>query len=316
MPDRPQVWPGTEAARLGSRRSDATPVYTYARTAGVPPVSIVRINRGSMTGADPGHAHSHDFLTLAYFEHGGASLRLGGHQWPIQSGDVYLVAPGEVMGFGDKTSDLDSVEGWGVFFPPEGLGPDAPDALLSWRTHALLFPFARGVAAGVQRLSIPARERLEWTKRFEHIDRELRSRREGYRQAVLAHMTLLLVDVARLTTDVAGDLRLRNEPILGSVFETIERRYASPLSLKDVAEALSLTPGYLTTLVRRKTGRTVQDWIVERRMAEARRLLVETNLTVSEIAACAGYTDPAYFIRAFRRAHETTPLRWRHAGRT
>ena len=36
-----------------------------------------------------------------------------------------------------------------------------------------------------------------------------------------------------------------------------------------------MSPGHLTTVVRRKTGRTVLEWIAERRMAEARRLLVE-----------------------------------------
>ena len=56
---------------------------------------------------------------------------------------------------------------------------------------------------------------------------------------------------------------------------------------------MSLTPGHLTTTVRRKTGRTVQDWIVERRMAQARRLLVETDLTVGALAARVGYLDPA-----------------------
>ena len=62
-------------------------------------------------------------------------------------------------------------------------------------------------------------------------------------------------------------------------------------------------------------GRTVQEWITERRMTQARRLLVETDLTVAEVGRRVGYADPVYFGRSFRRAHATTPLRWRHAGR-
>jgi AraC-like DNA-binding protein len=309
------VWPGTDAAKVISARADAPPVYTYAPTAGVPAVSVVRIEPGSLAGADPGHAHSHDFLAIAYFERGGGSLRLADQQWPIRAGDVYLVAPGEVMGFGDEMAGLETVEGWGVFFPAEGLGTAAPDALLMWRAHPLLFPFARGVATGAQRLTVPAQARLDWTQRILALDRELRQRADGYHQAVTAQLTLLLVDLARLATDVAGDLRLRNEPILSLAFETIERSYTTPLSLRDVAAALNLTPGYLTTVVRRKTGRTVQEWITERRMAEARRLLIQSDLTVAEIADHTGYADPAYFIRIFRRAHGTTPLRWRRSGR-
>ena len=138
---------------------------------------------------------------------------------------------------------------------------------------------------------------------------------QSYREAVLAHLTLLLVGVSRLAVDVVEDLRLQDEPLLAEVFGVIEEHYGEPLSLKDVAQAVSLTPGHLTTVVRRKTGRTVQQWILERRMAQARRLLVETHLAVEEVARRVGYSDPGYFVRHFRRAHGATPRGWRRASR-
>jgi AraC family transcriptional regulator, transcriptional activator of pobA len=87
----------------------------------------------------------------------------------------------------------------------------------------------------------------------------------------------LVVSAARISVDVGQDLRLRSEPLLASVFEFIEEHYREPISLATVAAAVGLTPGYLTTTVRRKTGRTVQRWITERRMAEARTLLREST---------------------------------------
>lgn len=310
-----RVWPGSDAARQLGTGSGGAPVYTYARSPGVPAVSVIRIDRGSLAGVDPQHAHSHDFLTITYFESGGGSLRIGRQQWPIRSGDVYLVAPGEVMGFGDTTRGLGAVAGWGVYFPAEGLGPTAPRTLLSWRAHPLLFPFVHGVATGAQRLTVPHEDRPAWTQRFRAFERELRDRAAGYHDAVTAQLTLLLVDLARLTADAADELRVRDEPVLGAVFETIEQRYAGPLSLRDVAAELHLTPSYLTTLVRRRTGRTVQDWITERRMTEARRLLIQTDKSVAAIAAQTGYPDPAYFTRAFRHTHGATPTNWRRADR-
>jgi AraC family transcriptional activator of pobA len=268
-----------------------------------------------MSELEAGHAHAHDFLLLAYFELGGGSLRLAGREWRVDAGDVYVVAPGEVIGVGDDPSGLAEAEAWGVFFPPEALGREAADVLLSWRAHPLLFAFTRGVAAGAQRLKVPARDRASWSERLSALDLELRERRDGYAEAVVAHLTLLLVDLSRLASDVVGDLRLKDEPLLAEVFGFIEARYSQRVSLKDVAAAVSLSPGYLTTIVRRKTGRTVQEWIVERRMAQARRLLVETDLTVDGVGARVGYADPAYFVRSFRRAHGITPLRWRRAGR-
>ena len=235
-------------------------------------------------------------------------------EWWVGAGDAYVIAPGEVVGVGDA-SGLEEAEGWGIFFPPEVLGSGAPGAFLSWRAHPLLLPFVRGASGGAQRLKVPAAERSSWSERFASLDLELRQRRDGYREAVLAHLTLLLVNLSRLATDVVGDLRLRDESLLAEVFGCIEDRYREPISLKDVVRAVSLSPGYLTTLVRRKTGRTVQEWIADRRMAQARRLLVETDLPVEEIGRRIGYRESGYFVRSFRRMHSTTPLGWRHAGR-
>jgi AraC family transcriptional activator of pobA len=120
---------------------------------------------------------------------------------------------------------------------------------------------------------------------------------------------------ARLAADVVGDPRLKAEPLLADVFEFVEARYHERISLRDVASAVNLSPAHLTNVVRRKTGRTVQEWIFERRMAQARRLLVETDLTVQEIGQKVGHADPAYFARTFRRSHGTTANRWRRAGR-
>jgi AraC family transcriptional activator of pobA len=162
---------------------------------------------------------------------------------------------------------------------------------------------------------VPPEEGPSWSERLSALDLELRQRHDGYREAVLSHLTLLLVGVSRLAANVVGDLRLNDEPLLAEVFGFIEERYHERVSLRDVARAVSLSRGHLTTVVRRKTGRTVQEWIAERRMSEARRLLVETDLAVEEVGRRVGYGDPAYFVRSFRSTHGATPLGWRRAGR-
>jgi AraC-like DNA-binding protein len=59
----------------------------------------------------------------------------------------------------------------------------------------------------------------------------------------------------------------------------------------------------------------VQQWITERRMREARRLLADTDLTVAEIALRVGYSEAGYFVRRFRLGHGVPPATWRRAGR-
>ena len=306
MERRDRLGYGEDAGQAG----DGPPVYTYEAVPGVPPVSAMRLGRGS-SAQPPPEAHSHDFLALAYFERAGGSLQLGEREWRVGAGDVYVIAPGEIA----DPSGLEEAEGWAAFFPLEVLGPEAPGAFLSWRTHPLLFPFVRGAVGGAQRLKVPSADRPSWSERFLALDLELGQRRDGYREAVLAHLTLLLVEVSRLAADVVGDLRLKDEPLLAEVFGYIEERYGEPISLRDVARAVSLSRGHLTTVVRRKTGRTVGEWIAERRMAEARRLLVETDLSVEEVGRRVGYGESGYFVRSFRRTHGATPLGWRRAGR-
>src|SRR5215208_7691285 len=147
------------------------------------------------------------------------------------------------------------------------------------------------------------------------MSRELRDKDPGFREALRAHLTLILVDVGRLARDVVGQMRLGKQPVLAAVFQFIEDHYAEPISTKDVARAANLSSGYLTTLVRRRTGRTVLEWIVELRMAEARHLLVETEDSVERIGARVSYEDPTYFARRFRNAHKATPASWRNANR-
>mgnify|MGYP001451901052 CR=1 FL=1 len=103
--------------------------------------------------------------------------------------------------------------------------------------------------------------------------------------------------------------------MLADVFRFIEAHHRDPISLIDVAREVGRSPAYLTDLVRRKTGRTVQGWIVERRMVDARALLLETNHTVGQIAEMVGYGDASYFIKQFRRLHNATPQAWRRAHR-
>ena len=299
--------------RLAGRQAGGAPVYAYLRRPGLPPVSVVRLHgRTSSPGGLPHHPHAHDFLVLAYVEKGGGSLQLDDRDWSARPGDAFVIAPGEVIEIG-ATGGLEATEGWAAFFPPDVLEPRTAGAFLSWRAHPLLFPFVRGLAGGAQRLHVPPADRPVWSERFATLDRELAERRDGYNEAVLAHLTLLLVSVSRLAADVAGDLELKNEPLLATVFDIIETRYAQPISLRDVAAAAGLSPGHLTTVVRRKTGRTVQRWIAERRMIEARRLLAGTDLTAEAIAGRVGYRDVSYFIRTFKSHHGVTPVEWRRA---
>ncbi|MCS7476320.1 helix-turn-helix domain-containing protein [Umezawaea endophytica] len=286
------------------------PLVDYVRTAGLPSVSVEH-----WTGGDAREhtssmgTHAHDFLVLFYVETGDGVLRVDGEDWALSAGDAFVIAPGAVI----TPRHSGQGEAWAVFFPADAVDPTAPASLVSWRTHPLLSPFIGGLRGGGQRFRVPPDDRPTWSRHLTDLDAELTSRRDGYADATRAHLTLLLVRLGRLQVDLPGDPGV--EPLLAAVFDVVENRYHEPISLRDVAEAVGLTTGHLTTVVGRRTGRTVQQWITERRMREARRVLADTDLTVDEIAHRVGYREAGYFVRRFRAAHGVTPAAWRRAGR-
>jgi AraC family transcriptional regulator, transcriptional activator of pobA len=272
------------------RLRDGVPVYQYRADSDTPPVSVIRADGSDVLEHG---VHIHDFPILWYAH---------------TAGLVYVVAPGVAVDPG-RVPHRDN--GVGVFFDPAALDGDGGSPWPSWRGHPLLFPFVHGQSSGLLQLKVPEERQPVWTTVIGSIETELAERKEGYRQAALALLTLLLIDIARLAGDVVGDLRRSGEPLLAEVFTVIDRHRGEPLSLRDVACELGMTPGHLTTVVRRRTGRTVQEWIIERRMAEARSLLSNTELPVAEVARRVGMSDPAYFSRLFRLAHGTSPRQWR-----
>lgn len=279
----------TSAARLVRHRG-GVPVYEYRSGVDTPPISVMRGGHDDLVERG---RHIHDFPALWYTR---------------SAGVVSVVAPGEVI---DPTQVGPTGGGVAVSFDPAALGGDGRSPWPAWHAHPLLFPFLHGRSGGLLQLTVPVDRRSLWDSVIGSIESELSTRQEGYRQAALAHLTLLLIDLARLAGDVVGDLRGSGEPLLAEVFAVIDRCYGEPLSLRDVASELCLTPAHLTTVVRRRTGRTVQEWIIERRMTEARKLLADTDLPVGEVARRVGMSDPGYFSRMFRRTYGVSPRRWR-----
>ena len=288
------------------------PVAAFGDRPGAAPVATAHLPGGPVGGPPRDGPHTHDFLVLFYAHRAAGTVTIDGRPWVVADGDLFVIAPGQVISFVDPPESI-VADGWVVYFPADVVRPGTAGAYSSWQAHPLLSPFARGIDRA-QRLRIPATDRPGWIDRFTALDAELRGRRDGSQEAALAHLTLLLVAAARLPTDLGDQLRSADEPLLAAVFDVIERRYREPISLADVAAELALTGGHLTTVVRRRTGRTVQQWIAQRRMRQARLLLAETGLTVAAISHRVGYPDVSYFIKRFRADHRVTPVQWRKAA--
>ena len=102
-------------------------------------------------------------------------------------------------------------------------------------------------------------------------------------------------------------------PQLRELFAFVEANYYQPIGLNEIGLTFGYSPSYLTSLVRRLTGQTVYQWIVQRRMFQARRLLLQTNRAVHQVAKAVGYGDTGHFVKHFRQLHQQPPQAWRDA---
>jgi AraC-like DNA-binding protein len=255
--------------------------------------------------------HGHRFFVLFLVDGGTGLLRFSGRTIPVGPGHVHLLAPGELH----DTSGLGSITGWAAEFTDEVLeGPGGGlGSILPRNGHTYWVGFSRGSPGEPAHAVVPEADRYLWGRRFEVLQQELTEARLGYREAARALLQLILIHAARLIAPTEPVSAV--PPLLSEVFEVIERRFAEPLSLAHVARAVGRSPSHLTSVIRKSTGMTVLEWITERRMAEARRRLRETDEDVAIIAERVGYHDATYFIRQFRKAHQTTPRAFRLAHR-
>lgn len=93
----------------------------------------------------------------------------------------------------------------------------------------------------------------------------------------------------------------------------IHLNYMQPITLDELAKKYCLSKFYLCRNFKETTGYTIKDYIVRQRLAQAKSLLANTNLPITEVAERSGYTNMKQFYRIFRAREEISPARYRQA---
>ena len=82
------------------------------------------------------------------------------------------------------------------------------------------------------------------------------------------------------------------------------------------ASKLNLHPNYLNSVIKTKTGRTVNDWISKRTLSIAKSLLLNTTNSSKEIAYRLGFSEPTHFSRFFKKQMQISPNEFRKAKKS
>ncbi|GAA0309995.1 YesN/AraC family two-component response regulator [Gracilibacillus halotolerans] len=95
------------------------------------------------------------------------------------------------------------------------------------------------------------------------------------------------------------------------VLDYVEDHFYEDISLKGMAEIVHLNASYLSSLFKEEVEMTFSEYLTRRRLQEAKKLLMQTDLTVNEIAEKVGYQTAKYFIKLFKQYEKATPSSYR-----
>lgn len=254
-----------------------------------------RTHRPTASCAEAPATHVH--AALAYYTEGAATLDQRG-LWRIEPGDVMLVPAGEPH----RVRAVTAPAYWGVAFCAPCVAAEGGASMLD------PFDRVRAGASPIVRIAEGRRAFVETLLReLEDLTRTGRTVDPMVPRSVL---TVLLHEVSRAAPPVGAEAAGEGGVVAESL-RYIERNCLRPLTLREVARAVHRSPAYVTTALTRATGRSAVAWIVEGRMAEARRRLAQSDEHIDVIAERVGYADATHFIRMFRRMHGATPAAWR-----
>ncbi|RAJ85845.1 AraC-like DNA-binding protein [Chitinophaga dinghuensis] len=246
--------------------------------------------------------HRHSFYHLALFTSGGGTHTIDFERFPVKAGQLYFMVPGQV-------------HGWYFEGPTEGYVINVSagffTGFLKDPDYVERFPFLSGVAAeGV--ITVNNQAMADIQPLLEGMLQEVNSDRPYNLDMLRVLMLEMFIRVSRSTQ--AGPVKqemLHNNLLLRNFRKLVEQHYMQQRLPKDYAAMLYVTPNYLNAFCQHMLGKSAGEVIRDRVLLEAKRLLVNADTPISNIAYQLNFADNSYFTKFFRKYAGVTPEEFR-----
>lgn len=240
------------------------------------------------------HRHEH-FMQFLYISSGSGDAVLGEKTIALTPPCVIFIPPGPTHGFRFSRD----IAGLVITVTAER------PAVFIGQSHARVIPL--GAAS-------PDASYLHHT--FHRIAEEYdaaRPNRSGMLDAYLAVVDgLIRRQHASMADETFIDDAHRH---VAALRELIGRHYREQMTASDYALKLGLSPTHLNRVVRKVTGMTAHDLIINRSIEEAKRALALTDASIRHISENLGFSDATYFSRCFRQRTGLSPRDYRRGQR-
>lgn len=250
------------------------------------------------------YPHRHDdFYEILFITHGTGIYTIDFQQYAIKSDTVFFLSPGQIH----ELELSDDIKGYIFLFTSAFYHVNKADL---YKLFELPFFYTLGKDTPPLLLQDFAQRTL-LAEFFEKAIKENEQDLAEKDDAIRAFLDLILIHCKRLYPEFLDEKMSKGKLLVKRLKQLIEEKCQENFSVKEYAELLNVTPSYLSETVKSLTGRTSSDLINDRMILEIKRMLVHSELTVSEIAFQLHFADQSYFSKYFKKLTQLSPLEFR-----
>ena len=267
--------------------------YTSAFQRGYTPTLEYVCNVGPDSSHMPRTMHEHDHLVEILLLYGGTGIyMIDANRYTAQRGDIILYNSRTIHDeFGGNGSDLST-----YCIAISGLRlPGLPEDTILPKGYSPV---------------LPAGKDFEDILTLYRLIENACHQPGGAETANYLARALVLKIIARIRTN-GKPLEEQKASLATLIKAYLDKHYRENIHLEDIASATNSNAYYLSHVFKSDIGLSPMRYVALRRLGEAQNLLINTNMTVTQIAASIGYNNSNYFQNVFRNAIHMTPGEYR-----
>ncbi|MEN8116055.1 MAG: AraC family transcriptional regulator [Bacteroidota bacterium] len=250
------------------------------------------------------YPHRHDFFEVLYLSKGSGFHVIDGNKYEITPPCMFFMSPGQAH----KIEFSNDIEGFIFIFTAEFYLINHSN-----QNRLIEFSFFFTIRQDNPPLLLENRNDVQFLESlFEKGIEETQKGKEFSIDLLRSILDLILTSCASLyKTEENVINKGKGHIVVKRFFQLVEENYIKNLSVTQYADKMAITPNHLTQTVTQLTGKTSSQIIKSKQILEIKRLLIHTNLSVTEIATRLNFPDQSYFAKFFKRETGMSPLQYR-----
>jgi AraC-like DNA-binding protein/quercetin dioxygenase-like cupin family protein len=137
----------------------------------------------------------------------------------------------------------------------------------------------------------------------------------GYEIVANNLLTSLIILLTRIiSTQSLSTAHLETSSLSYQIKEYIDKNYTQDISLNEIANRIYVSQHYMSHIFKQETGYSPINYLINRRLGEAKKLLLTTDMNIFEISTRVGYENPNYFTMLFKKATGISPSKFRESN--